>query len=90
MVDAAEEVRAEGPLEGVRMLRDFEPAQRVAARLELSTGGMLRRRDAGVDVMGDGTLVPFAGGLRRRQLEPDGQETAFDRVRRQLADSLGR
>ena len=85
MVDAADEVRAEGPLEGVRMLRDFEPAQRVAARIELSTGGMLRRRDAGVDVMGDGALVAYSGGLGRRALEPRGDETVFDAVRRELA-----
>ena len=81
-----DEIRAEGPLERVQMLREFEPPQRVAARIELSTGGMLRRREAGVDVMGDGALVAYAGGLRRRMLEPRGDETAFDAVRRELAD----
>lgn len=50
------------------MLRQFEPEVRVAARLELSTGGFLRKRDAGVDVMGDGTLVAYSGGIRRREL----------------------
>ena len=58
--------------------------QRVAARIELSAGGMLRGRDAGIDVMGDGTLVAFAGGMRRRTLEPDPDETHFDVVRREL------
>ena len=77
----AEEVRAAGPLDGVSALRRFEPEQRVAARLELSTGSFLRRRDAGLDVMGDGTLVPYAGGVRRRPLKPDERDSPFDAVR---------
>ena len=63
------------------MLRDFEPGERVAARLEISRGGMLRGRSAGVDVMGDGSLVAFAGGVGRRPLEPGEGETPFDAVR---------
>jgi hypothetical protein len=86
MERTAHEVRAEGPLESVKSLRDFEPADRVAARLELSTGGWLRGREAGVDVMGDGGIVAFAGGLHRRQLESRDGESAFDAVRRELGD----
>jgi len=78
-------VLAEGGLEGVKMLRDFEPGQRVAARIEISTGGWLRSRDAGIDVMGDGRMVGFAGGVRRRELEPAPGETMFDAIRRALA-----
>jgi hypothetical protein len=85
MSAAAEQVRAQGPLEAVSGLREFEPGERVAARLELSTGGWLRGREAGVDVMGDGTIVPFAGALRRRQLEPEAGESAFEVVRGELA-----
>ncbi len=82
---AAEEVRVEGPLRGVKMLREFEPGDRVAARLELSTGGFLRGgKDAGVDVMGDGTIVAFAGAVRRETLEPEPGQTAFDAVRARL------
>ncbi len=55
-------IRQEGPLEEVSAIRDYEPGQRVHARLELSSGGFLRRREAGMDLMGDGTLVPFVGG----------------------------
>ena len=77
----AGEVRREGPLEEVRALRDFEPGRRVHARLELSTGGVLRGREAGVDVMGDGALVPYAGVVRKRKLEPRGGATAFEAVR---------
>ncbi len=65
-----EEIQATGALPTVPMLREFEPAERVAARLEISTGGWLRGRAAGVDVMGDGSMVPFRGGIARRELEP--------------------
>ena len=80
----AEEVRHEGPLEEVRALRDVEPGRRVHARLELSTGGVLGGREAGVDVMGDGALVPYMGVVRRRRLEPRDGETALEAVRAAL------
>lgn len=79
---AAERVRDEGPLDSVSMLRDYAPGDRVAARLEISRGGMLRGSSAGVDVMGDGSLVPFAGGVRRRPLPTGGDP--FDAVRAEL------
>lgn len=79
------EIRAAGPLKPRKMLRDFEPSGQVAGRVEISTGGLLRRgQDAGVDVMGDGTLVAFAGGMRRVELDP-GREGPFAAVRRVLA-----
>jgi hypothetical protein len=81
---AVEEVRAEGPLDEVRVLRTFDPGQRVAARMELSSGGWLRSRAAGIDVMGDGGLVAYAGGIRRRTLEPGAGESHFDALRREL------
>jgi hypothetical protein len=81
----ASEIRAEGPLQEVTALRDFEPGQRVHARLELSTGGFLRGSEAGVDVMGDGALVPYLGVIRKRRLEPARGGSAFDAVREALA-----
>lgn len=78
----AEEIRANGPLDGVKAFRDYEPGQRVAGRVELSTGGFLRGRDAGVDVMGDGSLVPYAGGVFKRKLD---ESAPFDSVRDELA-----
>jgi hypothetical protein len=80
-----QEIRREGPLTTVKALRDFEPRQRVHARLELSTGGIVRGREAGLDVMGDGALVPYTGVVRKRRLEPSGAKSAFDAVREALA-----
>jgi hypothetical protein len=79
------EIRAGGPIEEVSALRDFEPGQRVHARLELSTGGLFRGSEAGVDVMGDGGLVPYLGVVRKRRLEPARGGSAFDAVREALA-----
>jgi hypothetical protein len=67
------------------MLREFGPGERVAARLELSTGGFLRGRNAGVDVMGDGSVVAYEGGIDRRELELAAGETAVDVLRRELS-----
>ena len=79
------EIQEEGPLTTVKALRDFEPGQQVHARLELSTGGILRGREAGLDVMGDGALVPYTGVVRKRKLEASGDRSAFDAVREALA-----
>lgn len=81
----AEAIRSEGPLDGVSSLRDFEPAEQVHARLEISTGRLLRGRDAGLDVMGDGSLVPYRGTLRRTALEPRGGQSPFEAIGEALA-----
>lgn len=65
-----EELRGEGDLPTVKMLREFGPEQRVRARLEIAAGSRLRRREAGVDVMGDGSVVPYRGGTFKRHLDP--------------------
>jgi hypothetical protein len=81
-------IRASGPLRPRRMLRTFEPAAQVAGRVELAAGGgLLRRgREAGVDVMGDGRLVAYAGGMKRAELDP-GDAGPFAAVRRALEGS---
>lgn len=79
-----EVIRSDGPLDEVSAIRTYEPRQRVHARLELSTGGFIRGREAGVDVMGDGALVPYVGVVRKRKLEPARGDSAFDAIRREL------
>ena len=77
-------IRKEGPLEEVKAIRDYGPDQLVHARLELSTG-LFRGREAGLDLMGDGSLVPYVGVVRKRRLEPTDGESPFDAVRAALA-----
>jgi len=80
---SADEVKGQGPLDTVKAFRDYGPERRVAARLELSTGGWLRGRDAGVDVMGDGSLVAYAGGIRKRPLA-NAEGSPLEALRREL------
>ncbi len=80
----AAEIRDAGPLEPRKMFREFEAAKQVAGRVEISTGGLIRRgTDAGIDVMGDGAFVAFKGGLRRAELDP--ALDPIDAVRQALA-----
>jgi hypothetical protein len=80
----AESVIAEGPLPQRKMIRAYEPEKQVAARVEISTGGWLGGDTAGVDVMGDGRVVPFSGGVVRHELEPKGAQSPYDAVRKAL------
>jgi hypothetical protein len=77
---AVAEVVRSGPLESAQGFREYEPAERVAARLEISTGGILGGRRAGVDVMGDGALVPFSGVVRRHRLDGRSPDRALEAV----------
>lgn len=77
-------IRQEGPLKEVSALRDYEPGQQVHARLELATGGPFRGREAGLDVMGDGALVPYVGVVRKRRLERQDGQSPFDAIRAAL------
>jgi hypothetical protein len=84
MREQALQIRAEGPPKTAKIVRKFEPRDQVTARLELSHGGFLRKRAAGVDVRGDGTFTPYRGGLRREELDPSSHDTPFDLVRETL------
>ena len=75
------EIKAEGPLADVSMLRDFDPRAQVHARLEISGRGLVRPPTAGIDVRGDGSVVPYSGGIRREELKPRRGGDAFDAVR---------
>jgi hypothetical protein len=77
-------IRSEGPMRPVRSIRDFEPGDQVHARLELSGGRLFKKSVAGVDVRGDGTFVPFKGGVVREELDPTDHDTPFDLVRETL------
>jgi hypothetical protein len=78
------EIRSQGPAKPVRSLRDFGPEDQVLARLQLRGRGLLRKPVAGVDVRGDGTFVPFRGGVGREELDPTDHETPFELVRETL------
>lgn len=61
--------------------RRYEPAQRVAARLELRGPDRVR---GGVDVRGDGSLHPYRGRWQRREIASLAGETPWAALRRAL------
>ncbi len=84
MRERAMTIRAQGPARPVKSLRDYEPGDQVRARLQLSGRGLLRKPVAGIDVRGDGTFMPFRGGVGREELDPTDHRTPFDLVRETL------
>jgi hypothetical protein len=75
-----EEVRGEGGLPAISAFREHASDQRVHARIEISGPGLLRGREGGVDVMGDGAVVAYCGGIRKRPIEADSVDEAFERL----------
>ena len=84
MRERAKEIRAQGPPKTANMIRTFTPEQQVVGRLQLAGKGRLRKPVAGIDVRGDGTFMPFRGGVKREELEPSRDETPFELVRETL------
>jgi hypothetical protein len=84
MRERALAIRSEGPVRRVQSVRDYEPRDQVQARLQLSGGRPFRKSVAGVDVRGDGSFVPFRGGVAREELDPTHHDTPFDLVRETL------
>ena len=87
-LDALEE-RARAAADGSRLeavdlrVRNYAPSDQVAARAELKGPQRLRPFiHAGIDVRGDGSVVPWSGGVRREQIVMVGGETAYVALRR--------
>jgi hypothetical protein len=79
-----DEVRREGGLPAISAFREHASDQRVHARIEISGPGLLRGREGGIDVMGDGAVIAYRGAIRKRPIEAQSLEEAF----RRLADVL--
>ena len=86
MREMAMEIRSQAPPKAADLLKAFTPADQVQGRLQIAGKGLFHKPAAGVDVRGDGSFMPFRGGVRREELDPSGHETPFDLVRETLED----
>lgn len=87
--DTIDRVRREGNLRSVSAFREYKPGQRVHCRIEMNGPGLLRPPSGGVDVMGDGAIVAYAGAVRKEVLPADTVDEALEGLRDALApDSL--
>jgi hypothetical protein len=84
MRERALELRAQAPPKTASLLGTYTPADQVQGRLQLKGRGLLHKPVAGIDVRGDGTFVPFRGGVGREALDPTDHDTPFDVVRETL------
>lgn len=81
-----EAIAAEAPLREVKAIRDYAPARRTKARVEISGKGLFRPPVAGVDVRGDNSLVGYTGAVRRRALKPTEPGGIFRELKEFLDD----
>ena len=81
-----DEVRRSDGLPGISMLKEFTPADRVHARIEISGPGLFRGREGGIDVMGDGHAIAYTGAIRKEPIAADSLDQAFDRLGRALGE----
>ena len=82
--EAVRDVQREGHLPTVNAFRDYGPEKRVHARIEVSGPGLLRGKEGGIDVMGDGQPVAYTGAIRKRELGGDGLDESLERLREAL------
>jgi hypothetical protein len=65
-------------------VREFQPEEQVVARLEIRGQKLVRGPRAGVDLKGDGKVVPYRGKLFRRPLPGEDRDSAYAALREVL------
>lgn len=71
-------------------IKQFEPVQQVAARLEIAgPQRLLPSLRGGVDVRGDGSAEAYVGRVRRRVVEQRRRESPYQALRRGLTSRSG-
>ena len=75
-----DQIRREDRLPPLSVLRDFSPDEQVQARIEISGPGLIRTPEGGIDVMGDGSVIAYTGAIRKRQIDADSLDEAFEEL----------
>jgi hypothetical protein len=79
-----DEIRRDGGLPTISAFRTHTSDQRVQARIEISGPGLIRSREGGIDVMGDGHAIAYTGAIRKETIEADSLDEALDRLQAAL------
>jgi hypothetical protein len=82
-----EEIQREDGLPSITVFRTHTSDQRVNARIEITGPGLIRHREGGIDVMGDGHAIAYTGAISKETIEADSLDEAFERLQQELADS---
>ncbi|MGA7397098.1 MAG: hypothetical protein WBW62_06575 [Solirubrobacterales bacterium] len=81
---ATADVLDDDPLDTVKAFRDYTPDQLVKARIEIAGKGFFTPPTAGVDIQGDGGMLPFSGGVIRKPLQANSRKQVFAAIRQAL------
>src|SRR5436190_9750813 len=79
-----EEIRRQGGLPEISVFRKHTPGQRVHARIEISGPGLLRGKEGGIDVMGDGGAIAYTGAIRKERIDAGSLDDALGHLRTAL------
>jgi hypothetical protein len=77
-------VLGEGTREETFAFRDISPAQQVVGRFEITAPSLIMIRRAGMDVKGDGSLVPYTGVVRKEPIPLEWGEDPYEALREAL------
>jgi hypothetical protein len=80
-----EQALREERLQTVHFLREFTPEHRVQARIEISGPGLIRGREGGIDVLGDGSVIAYTGAIRKEPIDAPSLDEGFERLRDALS-----
>ncbi len=79
-----EKVLSDGPLDSVSAFKEYAPDQLVKARIEISGKGLFSAPTAGIDIQGDGGMLGFTGGVKRKPIDATDRKQIFAGIREAL------
>jgi hypothetical protein len=79
-----DEIQREDRLPHISMIREFSPAEQVQARIEISGPGLIRGKEGGIDVMGDGHAIAYTGAIRKEPIQASSLDEAFEGLKSAL------